>query len=190
MTRYKSRIWHRFGAIAVPYWFSEEKWRARYLLLLLVLLLLGQVGFNVLFNEQSGEFTSALAAQDADRFWLSILRCLKMLIVAVPIYALYYYVRDKLGLLWRRWLTRRILRDYFNHRAYYRLISNTVIDNPDQRISEDVNTFTQRSLYFLLVVVGALIQLIAFSSVLWSISHVAYKGFARCSVLCSFTFVG
>ena len=125
----------------------------------------------MLLNQQSGEFTSVLAAKDAARFWHSIYQCLATLIIAVPIYALYYFVRDRLGIHWRRWLTNRILDKYFSNRAYYRLTSNTQIDNPDQRISEDVDTFTRQSLYFLLVVLGALIQLIAFSSVLWSISR-------------------
>src|SRR5262245_262798 len=161
----------RFLAIASPYWRSNEKWTAWSLLLMLVLLMFGQVGSNVLFNQQTGEFTSALAAKDADRFWRTIYQCLAMLVVAVPIYALYYFVRDKLAIYWRRWLTNRFLKSYFDNRAFYELNSNAVIDNPDQRISEDVNTFTQKSLYFQLIMVGSIIQLAAFSGVLWSISR-------------------
>ena len=67
----------------------------------------------MLFNQQTGELTSALAAKDAGRFWRRIYECLAMLVVAVPIYALYYFVRDKLGIYWRRWLTRRFLRPLF-----------------------------------------------------------------------------
>jgi vitamin B12/bleomycin/antimicrobial peptide transport system ATP-binding/permease protein len=170
MIRFDRHLWRRFRAIAAPYWFREEKWQARGMLLLLVLLLLGQTGFAVLFNQLTGEFTSALAAKDANRFWTSILECLGILVAAVPIYAFYYYVRDKLGIYWRRWLTRDFLASYFSNRAYYQLNASTEIDNPDQRIAEDINTFTQKSLYFLLVLVGALLQLIAFSGVLWSIS--------------------
>lgn len=170
MIRFNRRLWQRFSSIAAPYWFGEEKWKARGLLVLLVLLLLGQTGFAVLFNQLTGEFTSALAAKDADRFWTSILQCLAILVAAVPIYAFYYYVRDKLGIYWRRWLTRSFLGSYFSNRAYYELNASTEIDNPDQRVAEDINTFTQKSLYFLLVLVSALLDLIAFSGVLWSIS--------------------
>ncbi|MDP2785325.1 MAG: ABC transporter ATP-binding protein/permease [Sulfurimicrobium sp.] len=170
MIRFDHHLWRRFSAIAAPYWFGEEKWQARGLLVLLVLLLLGQTGFAVLFNQLTGEFTSALAAKDADRFWTSIQQCLAILVAAVPIYAFYYYVRDKLGIYWRRWLTRKFLGNYFSNRAYYELNASAEIDNPDQRIAEDINTFTQKSLYFLLVLIGALLQLIAFSGVLWSIS--------------------
>lgn len=180
---FNARLWRRFVTIARPYWLSDERWRARGLLVLLVLLLLGQTAFNVLFNQETGEFTSALAARDTERFWASIWRYTAILAAAVPIYALYYYVRDTLGLRWRRWLTDHFLARYFDQRAYYRLHAAAGIDNPDQRIAEDINSFTQQSLYFSMIVLGSLIQLIAFSSVLWTISQglvyflVAYAAF-------------
>ncbi|MBI4756880.1 MAG: ABC transporter ATP-binding protein/permease [Betaproteobacteria bacterium] len=164
-------LWQRFWTIASPYWRHEEKWKAWALLALLVLLLLGQAHFAVLFNEQTGEFTSALAARQEERFWTAIRFCLGLLVVAVPIFAFYYYVRDKLGIHWRRWLTNRFLDSYFAQRHYYELNANAGIDNPDQRIAEDINTFTQRSLYYLLILVGSIMQLVAFSAVLWSISR-------------------
>ena len=164
------RLWRRFVGIARPYWYSDERWRARGMLALLIVLLLGQTAFNVLFNQETGEFTSALAARDGDRFWASIWRYTAILVAAVPIYALYYYVRDTLGLRWRRWLTDRFLARYFHDRAYYRLGSTSDIDNPDQRIAEDINSFTQKSLYFSMIALGSVIQLFAFASVLWTIS--------------------
>jgi vitamin B12/bleomycin/antimicrobial peptide transport system ATP-binding/permease protein len=167
---FNARLWRRFVTIARPYWLSEERWRSRGMLALLVVLLLGQTAFNVLFNQETGEFTSALAAGDSDRFWDSIVRYTAILVAAVPIYALYYYVRDTLGLRWRRWLTDHFLSRYLSHRAYYRL-DTSGIDNPDQRIAEDINSFTQQSLYFSMIMLGSLIDLVAFSSVLWTISQ-------------------
>ncbi|WP_354685190.1 ABC transporter ATP-binding protein/permease [Cupriavidus necator] len=164
-------VWTRYWAIARPYWVSQERWKACGMLVVLVLLLLGQTQTEVLFIEQTGEFTSALAAQDADRFWASIRKCLYILIVAVPIYGFYYFVRGKLGLFWRRWLTDHYLDGYFKARTYYKLNANAAIDNPDQRITEDINTFTRQSLFFLSIGIGALLQIIAFSAVLWSISR-------------------
>jgi len=164
------RLWRRFWNIAKPYWFLDEKWSSRGFLVLLLLLLLGRTEFTVLFNQQSGEFTSALAARDGARFWHSMRVFGIVLLAAVPIYAFYYYVRDRLSVSWRRWLTHHFLGQYFKNRAFYELTSDKTIDNPDQRISEDVNTFTKKSLTFLLEVVGAVLQLIAFSGILWAIS--------------------
>jgi putative ATP-binding cassette transporter len=164
------RLWRRFWNIAKPYWFLDKKWTSRGLLAILILLLLGRTEFTVLFNQQSGEFTSALAAMDRVRFWHSMRVFGIVLIAAVPIYAFYYYIRDRLAVSWRRWLTHHFLGQYFKNRAYYELTFNQSIDNPDQRISVDVNTFTQKSLTFLLEVVGAILTLIAFSGILWAIS--------------------
>jgi putative ATP-binding cassette transporter len=164
------RLWRRFWRIAKPYWFLDEKWTSRGLLAILILLLLGRTEFTVLFNQQSGEFTSALAAKNGLRFWHSMRVFGVVLVAAVPIYAFYYYVRDRLGISWRRWLTHHFLGQYFQNRAYYELTFNQTIDNPDQRVSDDVNTFTQKSLTFLLEVVGAVLQLVAFSGILWAIS--------------------
>jgi len=164
-------LWQRFWLLATPYWRSDEKWKAWGLLGLLVILLLAQTRFAVRFIEQTGEFTSALAARNEERFWDAIRLYLILLIAAVPVYALYYFVRDKLGIHWRRWLTNRFLDRYFSHRCFYELNGDPAIDNPDQRVAEDIATFTQRSLYFLLVIIASVLQLIAFSAVLWSISR-------------------
>ncbi len=172
MKIFRARVWKRFMDIARPFWFGEERWTARGLLLLLVLLLVGYTESSVLFNKQSGELTSALAAKDETRFWHSIYVYVGLLVVAVPLYAFFYYVRDKLAIVWRRWLTQYYLDRYFDHRSFYGLGSDAKIDNPDQRISEDINTFTQRSLNFTSIILGAIIQLIAFTSVLWNISKV------------------
>ena len=85
MMGFNVRLWQRFMDIARPYWVSDERWRARGMVALLVGLLLAQTWFNVLFNQQTGEFTSALAARDADRFWQSIRACVVLLLAVVPV---------------------------------------------------------------------------------------------------------
>ena len=161
----------RFVALVRPYWNSAEKWTSRGLLALLILLLLGNTAFSVLLLEQSGEFTSALAAQDSDRYWRSIYKTVYLIIAATPFYVLQFYVRDKLVNYWRRWLTHSFLDTYFCNKAFYKLAFNADIDNPDQRIAEDINTFTLRSIFYLLLFVETVLQLVAFSGVLWSISQ-------------------
>ena len=166
---FNTRLWSRFVKIARPYW-RYNRGPAWGMFALLIVLLFSQTAFSVLFNRESGEFTSALAAGDSDRFWSSIRVYAIILVIAVPVYALYYYVRDTLGLHWRRWLTNNYLKRYFAQRAYYRL-NGTDIDNPDQRISEDIDSFTSKSLYFSMIALGSITDLVAFSAVLWTISR-------------------
>lgn len=171
MERFNLQVFRRFWKIAISYWNSEEKWKARGLLLLVMVLSLGYTGLSVLLNNRRGVMISALSAQDEARFWQTIMIFLGVLVAYAPIFAGYTYLRDRLGLQWRRWLTNRYVDNYFSNRAYYNLNNlHTDIDNPDQRIAEDVKSFTQGSLTFLLIIVDSLLGIIAFSSVLWKIS--------------------
>jgi putative ATP-binding cassette transporter len=157
-------------SIARPYWSSEEGRKSWWLIGALVLLLLADTQLNVWFNTQSGEFASALAARDGGRFWHSVRMYLLLLMVAVPEYSAYYFVRDRVGLYWRRALTHRVMRRYLKNHAFYRLHEEAEIDNPDQRIADDIYSITSQSVNFLLIFVSAVFQVAAFGRVLWRIS--------------------
>jgi putative ATP-binding cassette transporter len=154
--------------VAKPYWQGDRKRVAWSVMVGLIVLMLVDTQCAVWINEAGGELTSALAARDKDRFWQAVQGLLWVLALAVPAYAAYYASRDAYANDWRRWLTRRFLDRYLGDRNYFRLDQ---VDNPDQRISEDVNAFTGRSLNFLLILLGSVMQLIAFSAVLWSLSR-------------------
>ncbi len=158
-------------SVARPYWMGDKKKTAWGLLALLIGLMVCETQLAVMLIDKTGEMTSALAAKQADRFWAAVRASLIVLAFAVPVYAFYYYMRDAFSNHWRRWLTHRFLDGYLGERKYYELGTGSDIDNPDQRISEDINTFTGRSTHFLLIFLGSLMQLVAFSAVLWSISH-------------------
>jgi vitamin B12/bleomycin/antimicrobial peptide transport system ATP-binding/permease protein len=171
MQRFNLTIFKQFWSIAKSYWSSEEKWRARGILLLVVILSLGYTGLSVMLNSKRGELISALSAKDEGRFWQTILIFVGILVVYAPLYAGYVYLRERLGLQWRQWLTDNFIDRYFQNRAFYNLNHAAAnIDNPDQRISEDVKSFTHESLNLLLAVVDSLLAIGAFSSVLWGIS--------------------
>ncbi|MDM0005218.1 ABC transporter ATP-binding protein/permease [Variovorax sp. J22G73] len=156
--------------VAKPFWLGDKRSTAWTLLGLLVGLMLLDTQLAVMLVAKTGELTSALAAKDADRFWGAVRGSLIVLAMAVPVYAIYYYMRDSFANQWRKWLTARFLDGYLGKRRYYHLGADASIDNPDQRIAEDINTFTGRSINFLLVVLGSSMQLVAFSAVLWGIS--------------------
>jgi putative ATP-binding cassette transporter len=169
--RFNLKLFKQFWAIAKPYWFSEEKWGARALLLLIAVLLLGYTGLSVVLNIQRGVLISSLSNQQEERFWRTVLLLVGVILIYAPLFAGYNYWRDKLGLYWRRWLTNSFLDKYFSDRAFYQITANSEIDNPDQRIAEDIKSFTKDSLRFLLIFIGSLLQVIAFSVDLWGISR-------------------
>jgi len=171
MERFNFRVFRRFWAIAKSYWFGDEKWKARGLLLLLVILLLGYTGLSVVLNNKRGVLISALSSKDEARFWETVLIFIGVLVAYAPLLGGYDYLQKRVGVEWRRWLTGRFVDDYFKDRSFYEIQQfKTDIDNPDQRIAEDVRNFTQESLAFVLVVASSVLQVIAFSGVLWGIS--------------------
>lgn len=163
-------LWKRFWQIARLYWFSDERWRARGWLALLLLLLFSFTALNVVLNFVGRDFMTALAEKNLSEFRRTLLIYLGVFVVATPVSVFYSFVRKLLGLKWRLWLTEHFLARYFHGRAYYRINDDRLIDNPDQRISQDISSFTVTSLGFLSILFFSLVQLVSFIGILWSIS--------------------
>lgn len=136
----------------------------------LLILALSVSGLNVVISFVGRFFQTALANKDAPTYWRFLFVYAGVFVVGTPIVVMYRYSRERLGLIWRDWLTRDFLARYFQNRAYYEVSYNSQIDNPDQRISEDIRSFTRISLQFLLLILTSLITLISFTGILWSIS--------------------
>ena len=171
MNRFNFRIFGKFWSLAKLYWLGNEKKGALALLGLLFALLVAYTQLSVLLNQQQGNIISSLSAKEADRFQETIQTFFIILVIYVPLFAGFRYVQGILGNYWRKWLTSQFLDRYFSQRAFYELGNfNSEIDNPDQRISEDIKSFTIDSLSFLLSIVSSVFQVIAFSVALWAIS--------------------
>ncbi|MEO0704161.1 MAG: ABC transporter ATP-binding protein/permease [Cyanobacteria bacterium J06649_5] len=158
-------------SIIAPYWLSREKWGAWGLMVLLVLFLFIRTALQVVFLIYGGELTSALAAQERDRFVQAAIIFAGILVVSVPFASVSSYIRAKLGLYWRTWLTRDYLNQYLSNQTFYQLRLKNDIDNPDQRIEEDIRTLTQESLKLFEIGLESTFQLIGFAGLLWSISQ-------------------
>ncbi len=174
----------RFWAVAKPYWWdSQERWKAIGLLVFLLFLLTIQTKMNVLQNAQRGEFTSALAEKNVSRFWQAIVTYVLACLLFISLQTFCQYLEDKIRWFWRGWLTNFYLLKYMKNRNFYWLGSWTAkIDNPDQRISQDIERFCYMSLVLFMNFSSSLVNIIAFGIVLWSMSHnlvillIAYAG--------------
>ncbi|MDB6119633.1 MAG: transporter ATP-binding protein, partial [Verrucomicrobiaceae bacterium] len=111
-----------------------------------------------------------ISKKNVDMFWFYMTRYLGYLALAVFVDVNYRWAEQSLGLLWREWLAQHLIKRYFNNRAYYRLRGSENIDNPDQRISEDVRNFASDSLSYALIVLNSVLTAGAFLGVLWKIS--------------------
>jgi len=143
--------------------------RSAWLLLAVVLLLsLSVTGINVAFSYIGNYFTNAIVKKNQEMSYLFVGVYFCGFLVGIPIVAFYGYVRDYMGMHWRKWMTTDFLGKYFAGRNYYDIEAEGEIDNPDQRIMEDIRSFTRVSLAFLLILLGALMDLVSFTGILWS----------------------
>ncbi len=152
----------------------QGRWLPWLLLGVIVLLILVINGINVGISYVARNVDNTLVAYKADDFWKTVAIYAFCLVLALPIRALQSYLIPKLGLLWREWLSGRLLSRYLTNRAYYILNPNDEsseeIDNPDQRISQDIGSFTTTSLSVAVEVFAALLTFFSFIIVLWGIS--------------------
>ena len=84
------------------------------------------------------------------------------------------FTEERLGLLWREFLTRSAINMYLDEGTYYRLQTAEGLANPDQRIAEDVRAFTVTALSFILMLLNSALTVVAFSGVLWLISPLLF----------------
>ena len=167
----KRSAWHIFWHLFRGYWNSEHKWKARGLLAFVIGLNFFGVYLLVRLNSWYNEFYNALQQYQVDSFWPLVgeFTGVAMLYIVIAVYAI--YLRQAVQIKWRTWLTDKYLSRWLKGQVYYRLqVQNSDTDNPDQRISEDINQFVNLSLQLLIGFLKQLTTLVAFGVVLWNLS--------------------
>jgi vitamin B12/bleomycin/antimicrobial peptide transport system ATP-binding/permease protein len=166
--------WSRFLRAVTDFANCEVRWRARGLFALLIGLLLAFNGLNVLNSYVGRDFVTAISTRDSTQFTREAVAYLGVFAASALVGALSSFSEQRLDLLWRQWLTGRLLAAYLGDRAYYGLSAAGVLTSPDERIAEDVRTFTSTTVSFVLLLSNATVTVVAFSGVLWSISHTLF----------------
>lgn len=161
-----------FWFLARPY-FADRRERtvAVGLLAAIVVLNLASVGLSVWFNSWYNDFYNALQEKDFDAF-KTLLLTFSAVAAAFIIVAVYrYYLQQMLQIRWRKWLTEHWLRDWLGDKRYYHMqMLGLDTDNPDQRIAEDLRLFPAYSLSLTLGLMNAVVTLVSFLGILWSLS--------------------
>ncbi len=170
-TKTHAAFWSEFLALARPYWVSEGRRRGVMLLSAVVGFTLALVWIEVQFNSWNKGFYDTFENKDRLGFYLELGR-FTLLAVTFIILAVYkQYLQQMLMIEWRAWLTEKYLADWLSGQAYYRLqLLDKGTDNPDQRIADDLNIFVDLTLTLSLGLLSAVVTLVSFIGILWSIS--------------------
>ncbi|NNB70409.1 ABC transporter ATP-binding protein/permease [Pseudomonas fluorescens] len=166
----RGQFFRRTWAMITPYWRSEEKGKAWLLLGAVIGLSLFSVAISVWINHWYKDFYNALEKKDTAAFWQLIGYFGGIAAVAIlgAVYRL--YLTQMLTIRWRAWLTEKHFARWLADKNYYQLEQGGYTDNPDQRISEDLNNFTSSTLSLGLGLLRNVVSLVSFSIILWGVS--------------------
>jgi vitamin B12/bleomycin/antimicrobial peptide transport system ATP-binding/permease protein len=172
----------RVVKLSTPYFQSEEKWKARGLLLAIVLLNLVTVYVAVQFNDWNGAFYDAIQKKDEPVFWQQMGRFSYLAFSGIVIAVYKFYLTQLLELRWRQWMTTQYLQRWLSNHTFYKLeltrfadafknpLNAGNPDNPDQRISEDINQFTASTVALCMGLLNSVVTLVSFIGILWALS--------------------
>ncbi|MEJ2037580.1 MAG: ABC transporter ATP-binding protein/permease [Desulfosarcinaceae bacterium] len=165
--RYLVKLW----TLIKPYWFAEDRWAGRGLLLLVIALTLAVVYLNVLIADWNRLFFNAIQAKNYQDFMHLLIRfgILAALYIFFAAYAIYF--NQMLQIRWRRWLTEQYYRDWLSDRSYYLLqLENSEVENPEQRIQDDIGIVTTMTLDLGIGLLNSVVTLASFLMMLWYLS--------------------
>jgi putative ATP-binding cassette transporter len=167
----KARFLTAFWALAKPYWVSEKRTKGLVLLAVVVGLSLGIVWLEVQFNTWNKNFFNALEQKNQPEFFrqLWVFTIIAFVWIVARVYQI--YLQQMLQIEWRAWLNDHLLADWLKDRAYYRLqLLDRGVDNPDQRIAEDLRFFVDNTLDLSLGLLSSVVMLVSFTVILWQLS--------------------
>ena len=160
--------------LAVPYFMGEDRRAGRLLLATVIFLELASVYLNVQFNEWNARFYNAVQEKNWDVFKYELLYfCgLAALFIIAAVYQL--YLQQWLRIRWRAWLTEKYLVRWLAAGTHYRMRTvGDPADNPDQRIAEDLELFTVRTVELSIGLFNAIVTIASFAFILWQLSNAA-----------------
>lgn len=160
-----------FWLLAQPFWTSSERGVALWLVIATILANLSLVGVSVLTNFWNLNFYNALQDLDYPGFVTGIIQFAGLQLAMSAFTMAGFHFQQKLTIRWRRWATTHLVQDWLTDRRYYKVqLANPEMDNPDQRIAEDVNLFITISLKLSLGLLTAVVSLFSFLHILWAAS--------------------
>ena len=174
--------WAHFRRVVSLFLKSDESGKAKLLAIALFLFTLCIIGMNVVNSYVGRDFMSAIEHRNFKGFYHYALLYLGVFVGSTIVAVICRWAEESLGLLWRNFMTRKMVALYIDQRIYLHMEELGSLTNPDQRIAEDVKQLTVSTLSFLLLILNGTITALSFSGVLWSISPhlfvvaVAYAG--------------
>lgn len=168
----KTTRWgHQFWVLAAGYITPKRSLSPLIYFSIIVFFNLLAVRLNILFSEWHKAMYDALQQMNESVFWIQMVVFSGIATVHVSNVLLTYYFTQRFTIQWRTWLNAQMLEKWLENQAYYKTqyVYNQ-LDNPDQRIQQDVQAYVSRSLGFATGVISSVVSIVAFTGILWTLS--------------------
>ncbi|MBN3899200.1 MAG: ABC transporter ATP-binding protein/permease [Nostoc sp. NOS(2021)] len=174
-----NKFWENVRAIVQPYWYPTESGKRAFsdviriwgMLILLILLIIALVGVTAFNSFVTRYITDVIEEKDYPNFIKTIVLYSAALVCVTLLSGFSKFVRKKIALDWYKWLNNHTLSKYLSNRAYYRINFRSDVDNPDQRISQEIEPITSNALSFSATFLEKVLEMTTFLVILWSISQ-------------------
>lgn len=186
--RFNRAFFKDFWNLCKPYWSSKQKVKAYTYLMINIICVFAGVYTSVLLNSVTKIMFDALSSFNKPILLSSSLQFLGLafLIFLLAGYSSYY--TGLLSIHWQKWLTDQNIEKWLTKHAHYRMRwLEKKIDNPDQRISEDLAAFPALTIKIFFLILQSLTSYISFSVILWNLSshfpldigslHIVFPGY-------------
>jgi len=162
--------WRRLVRVGKPFWASEQKWSGFFHLGAVLALLAANAGVAYFIAKTAGTWMDAIQKKNLDDFYYFLAVYAGLILLATPIQVFYGFFRTRLALVWRSWLSQSLFAGYFNNLAYLKLTRDKDVDNPDQRMAQDVDSFCNSSVGLSISIIDAVVNVTMMASVLYMLS--------------------
>ena len=163
-----AKLWR----LTAPYCRSRERRLAFTLAGIIVILTLGTVAVSAAITYWYKNFYNALQSYHAALIWHEVGVFAALACVWVMANVAQQYFMQVLQNRWRRWLTAAYVHRWLTRHTYYRMqVAGTAVDNPDQRIAQDLEFFTAQSLQLPIGLLNSVASIVVFGIVLWQLSE-------------------
>lgn len=157
--------------LIAPYWLAKENWKGWVLLAIRLVLIFSVVYIAVWTNELDGKVVDAMVQRQWEGLWPVLMLSLgvSLLYVIITLFSA-YLVSEAQRYQWRSWMTQWLIEKWTNRCAFYGIERDALLDNADQRISQDVETFVNQTLDLTLNTLQVVVSAVSFTIVLWNLS--------------------
>jgi putative ATP-binding cassette transporter len=164
------QLFARLWRLARPYWVAKGNRRARVGLVALLLLVPVQSGFLAWMTVLTKNMTNAIVAQDREHYSALFWATTGVGAMSVVVVIVMLFVTTWLSVDWRQWLTDYMVNRYLDKKTYYDIALREDLDNPDQRIQEQVAPFVEMIVQIPRQLLGQTMMLITGGVIISSVS--------------------